>query len=379
MSFFKECFEIDVGFDGACPFSRDGILHHENKDYEIRPSWRSAAGIGEEAPGCGFRFSIKIRNTSDTAQFFCAFINWEDINPISLNYRDTVYVQFPQSDEWRMIPLVAEGRGMRISLTLPPGITHIDQAPYYGYGIAINYLQAQAAHGGVIFDSIGSSEEGRDIPLLLLDDPDCAAVKIDVMYLARNHAYESAGSFCAEGMIDFLLSDEALAQYFRHHYRFHFLPMTNPDGVFNGMSRLTAPQGADLNRSIRQNDSAWIALKNYIDQVKPPLFLNIHHWQDKVKDGLLANTEALSKNFRRLLPDLHEDGHHWVEQWTELYLRDNFLSVCPENHKSWKDYVRENFGSHALTLEFPWFNRTPQRMREIGQKALIAFLMTEKY
>ena len=61
--------------------------------------------------------------------------------------------------------------------------------------------------------------------------------------------------------------------------------MTNPDGVFNGMSRLTAPNGADLNRCIEQDDSAWRAIKTYIDKIRPSYLLNIHNWMDKEEDS----------------------------------------------------------------------------------------------
>lgn len=197
--------------------------------------------------------------------------------------------------------------------------------------------------------------------------------------MARNHAYESAGSFCAEGMVDFLLSDSPLARYFRAKYRFHFLPMTNPDGVYNGMSRLTAPRGADLNRCRTQDDAAWQALKDYVDAVKPTMLLNIHNWMDKTRDGLLANTEYFAESFKKLMPDLHEDGHYWETEWTEKFLQHAKTNVVSEASASWKDYVRNNFYGTALTLEFPWFNRNTARMMEIGRKALIAFLMTERF
>ena len=70
------------------------------------------------------------------------------------------------------------------------------------------------------------------------------------MIMARNHAYESAGNYCIDGMVDFLLSRDSLAEYLLTKFSFHILQMTNPDGVYKGLSRLSSPKGADLNRLV---------------------------------------------------------------------------------------------------------------------------------
>jgi hypothetical protein len=371
--------KIITGFDGAAPFSADGITEKENGTFEARPSWRPSPGISEEALGSGSRFSIKVQNSSDTEEIFRCHINWQDEEKKRLRHHDWVSVLFPGAEDWTMRPAGVDDSGARISLPLPLGITHIGTSPWYGYETAINYLNSKAGIFSSQYRSIGKSEENRDIPLLLIDDSKGWKNKEDFLYMGRNHAYESAGSYCAEGMIDFLLSDDPLAEYFRAKYRFHFLPMTNPDGTHNGMSRLTAPQGADLNRCRKQNDAAWQALKDYVDESKPTLLLNIHNWMIKTKDGLLANTKTFAENFMELMPDQHEDGHKWLVEWNELFLTRIQKQKCPEESESWKNYAQEKFNATCLTLEFPWFNRTTKRMKEIGKKALTAFLMAEKY
>ncbi len=375
-----ETFKVITGFDGSCPFSDEGVSTLDDGTFEVRPMWRPSPGISEENSECdgGSRFSIKVENISGKTGIFECFINWEDKKQKRLHYHDYVHVLMPGGAEWKMFPVEPEYPGARLRIELPPGLSHIDTSPYYSYGMSLWYMKSKDGNHGAKYSSIGKSSEGREIPLLLIDDPSGWKNKTDMIFMSRNHAYETAGSFCAEGMIDFLLSDDELARYFRASFRFHFLPMTNPDGVYNGMSRLTAPRGADLNRTIKQDDDAWRALKDYVDKVKPGLLLNIHNWMSKNQDGLLANTQHFAEKFKKLMPDQHQDGKFWKVEWTELFLENSGSEICKEEWESWKGYVRKEFGAIALTLEFPWFGRTVPRMRETGRTSLVSFLLASK-
>jgi hypothetical protein len=144
------------------------------------------------------------------------------------------------------------------------------------------------------------------------------------------------------------------------------------------MSRLTAPKGADLNRSIEQDDDAWRAIKSYLDKTRPGMLLNIHNWMSKTEDGLFANTRRFAEKFKSLMPDQTQRGKYWKVEWTELFLEKAGAEVAKKEWSSWKNYVREEFGAVALTLEFPWFGRSPSDMRETGKKALTAFLLAGK-
>lgn len=49
-----------------------------------------------------------------------------------------------------------------------------------------------------------------------------------------------------------------------------------------------------------------------------------------------------------------QDDKIWYVEWTEKFLKNAGKEVCPEESASWKNYVRDNFGSIGLPLEFPW-------------------------
>jgi len=63
----------------------------------------------------------------------------------------------------------------------------------------------------------------------------------------RVHPGESNSSYVMEGLIQFLVSGEAVARALRDRYVFKIVPMLNPDGVIVGNYRCSL-SSHDLNR-----------------------------------------------------------------------------------------------------------------------------------
>lgn len=64
----------------------------------------------------------------------------------------------------------------------------------------------------------------------------------------RVHPGESNSSYIVKGVIQFLVSDHAIAKELREHFVFEIVPMLNPDGVIHGHYRVSQT-GDDLNRN----------------------------------------------------------------------------------------------------------------------------------
>ncbi len=82
------------------------------------------------------------------------------------------------------------------------------------------------------------------------------ANKFKAYAIAQQHAGEIPGSWNAEGMIRFLLSNDSTAQAIRRSYIFKIIPITNVDGVYKGVSRYTPLRSGvqyDLNREWNKN------------------------------------------------------------------------------------------------------------------------------
>jgi hypothetical protein len=118
-----------------------------------------------------------------------------------------------------------------------------------------------------------------------------------VWILARQHAFETGGSWAAEGLIRFLLSDDPEALELRRKVLFKVCPMVNPDGVTDGNTRFNA-NGVDLNRHWNASDPLSSdpkrapeiallkqAIVDWSRQHRLDLFINIHNndmvWNDQ--------------------------------------------------------------------------------------------------
>jgi hypothetical protein len=94
----------------------------------------------------------------------------------------------------------------------------------------------------------GLSQQGRNIYAYEITDTnwtDCN--KKDIVWTGRQHSTEFIQSFVTKGLTDYLLySNDPLADSVRKYFRFHFYPMMNPDGVYNGGG---TANGSDPNRN----------------------------------------------------------------------------------------------------------------------------------
>ena len=72
--------------------------------------------------------------------------------------------------------------------------------------------------------------------------------KKSIFITARVHAGETVSSWIMEGILNFLISDNEIAQILRENFVFKLVPMLNPDGVIIGNSRLSTTK-CDLNRA----------------------------------------------------------------------------------------------------------------------------------
>ena len=284
-----------------------------------------------------------------------------------MSYRDFVVVQWPKSEKWHTVMADVEDSVAHVRLNAPPGETEVHWHPPYNYAQSEQFVKSLRDQPLVKVEKIGESPEGRNLWLLRITDPSPRPKK-NFLVRARVHPYESASSYSMEGMVQWLLSDDAYAAAALHDYVFYVLPMANPDGVYNGMGALTAPRGADVCFIPYEPDEVMRSMKEAIDRVRPAVAIDLHNWQNKHTDGLLGLDPAVRERFVRFMPDQLEFGKQWD-------IRDPkpLSSKIPEKELL-RTYCERNFGAVAVTFEFPWFGRTTEDMRATGRKALWALL-----
>lgn len=359
--------EIITGFDGSCPHFPQGVEKRGENSFLIHPGYRAKPGNSEEVTGCGSRLSLQIKNSARASLTAELIVDWESSERTS--HHDLGYARNSGAEEWTMIPGLRDGRIVVYMLTVHPGITHFGLYPEYSYETCRNFIDSLAGRGWNA-RGIGQSHEGRDLWQISLSSSNPRSLPFFIQ--ARDHAYETAGSYCVEGIVDFLCSDNPTSIYLRSKFGVYIIPMTNPDGVFNGMSRLTWEQGADMNRVHTVPDPAHAALKQTIDLIRPVVFMNIHNWTDKFTDGLMSNERQIAERIQSFMPDDATHCKRWLVETLESWLKANGFSAVPEQHKSWKNYCKEQFGAIGVTFEFPWFGLNTAAMRAKGAKAFTA-------
>jgi hypothetical protein len=369
---------IVVGFEGSCPQSREGIREEGGNRFTIFPSWRPGPGISEEAVGRTTRLGFRVVNESGQDETVTLRIDWQydDAPPgaervgnreVYLSYRDFVVVQESGQEAWRTVMGEVEGSVVTFDLRTPPGQMEVHWHPPYTYTQSEAFVAALKGHPLAQAEPLGKSQEGRNLWLLKITDRSTRP-KTPALINARFHAYESASSYAMEGAVRWLLSDDAWAADALHRYVFHVIPMANPDGVVNGLGRLTAPQGADLIMSTTAPDSAHRAIWEAADRIRPRLFIDLHNWQNKHRDGLLGLEPHLRERFLKFMPDQVAFGKQW-------HIRDaRPVTGDRPGRELLGAYCRREFGTVTVCFEFPWFGRTPQDLQETGRQALKALM-----
>ncbi|MDP6779540.1 MAG: M14 family zinc carboxypeptidase, partial [Candidatus Latescibacteria bacterium] len=360
------------------PQSQEGVLNEGHNRFRIFPSWRPSPGISEEAVGRSTRLGFRVANPIRQPERVVLSVDWQfddapedatkwDSREGFMSLRDFVVVQGPDEEGWRTVMGDTDGSVARFEMEVEPGETEIHWHPPYTYSQNEAAVQALRDHPFVDVDKTGASEGGRNLWILRITDAS-SQPKVPALIIDRYHAYESASSYAREGMVDWLLGDDPWALSAIRKHAFHVIPLANPDGVANGMGRLTAPQGADLVFYPPTEDSAHRTIVSAIDRVKPGLFVQLHNWQNKQTDGLLGLDPEIRDHFLKFMPDQVGSGKQWS-------IKDpSPVPIEPPPRELMGAYCRRVHGTVSVSFEFPWFGRTPDDVRETGRKALWAML-----
>jgi len=378
---------IEVGFDGSCPQSLNGIRQDAENEFTVFPSWRPVPGLTEDAVGRTTRLGFRVRNDSDTSARGVFHIDWQydDAPPdaptssaiatreLYMGHRDFCVTQTPGTSEWRYVVGVVDESTATFEIDLPPGVSEIHWHPPYNYEQCEAFIESLRGRAWTEIERIGSSTEGRDMWLIRISDNSRAAKK-PFMVAARMHAYESGGSYIMEGMVDLLLSDNPWAAEARRDWEFFIVPMVNPDGVANGLGKLTHPRGADLQMALPEiDDGAYKAFKGAVDRIEPAYFVDPHNWQCKDIDGCIGMDVKRWTLFEGLMPQAREFGKRWF--WRE----PREPGRLPDGRETFRNYYRTRFGAAGAAFETSWFGRQPEDVRAFGRKALWATLLVETH
>ena len=146
---------------------------------------------------------------------------------------------------------------------------YISSFPQYPYGHIVDRVTDLDSHPYVTDTGVyGQSVEGRDMHYIEISDPSVANSQKDaIIAITRQHPGETPGSYHMDAMINDVLI-KLQREMFEDDYVFHFLPDTNPDGIYHASDRHHL-SGVDMNREWLDSNPVpeVTTIKSYIDGV----------------------------------------------------------------------------------------------------------------
>ena len=227
--------------------------------------------------------------------------------------RNTRPVYSTDGKTWKVAHNVAFMQGhatLRVRLNVKGGTVWLARQAPYTNGRLDALLKELHGNAHLARERIATTPGGRAMELLTVTDRAAEeAGKRVVWVMARQHAWESGTSWVAEGLLRFLLAENAEAREIRRRCVFRILPMADPDGVARGDVRFNA-KGYDLNRNwdtadgertpeiLAQQKSieAWLAGGRRID-----FFLTLHNTesQDYLQGPVTEEARAMVARLTR--------------------------------------------------------------------------------
>lgn len=232
-------------------------------------------------------------------------------------------------------------------------------------------------------DTIGYTDHDLPMQKLTITDPFIPdSSKKSVWIHSRTHPGETPSSFHFEGIVNTLLSDKDVIDFYRRNVVYHLVPFTNPEGVYYGRSR-TDFYGNDIESSwdLSQQETPTEVklLKEKMSELSEDkefdLFLNLHSIASPSCTFFIHTPASTSERFYReeyQFANLNTSDNPYFaqEDYSESYLDSRY----PEG------WLWDNYGANvmALTYETPydqysngtWVSN--ENLFEIGERTVYA-------
>lgn len=262
--------EIDSDFENG---------HGENFKEVKKGCWQ----VELDPPGGWFFVRIKQQGEKDTSPISLK-ISCNDISLFSPDrHKPGGYYSF-DGREWRKIPDeninynpswyllklpdIPKGKSMFVASGVPYTNTDLE-----------NYLYKIKDNKYVTIEKVGFSEEDRPILCIKISNADISDLdKVVIFITARYDAPESAATWAAQGVMDFLLSGKKEAEEILSKYIIYIIPIANPDGVQYGL-QLGNVNGTCIQwdyDALSQKESRAIWKK--VEEVKPDHIFDFHSY-----------------------------------------------------------------------------------------------------
>ena len=356
----EECFEVLGGFDGANPQSDDAIVREASDRFRIHP-------FNEEGSNDAyyFRFNTRVVNRCAVEEGIELLVEWPVLERHPDYPYDTYY--YGKQGQWRWTYANVEGTTARLRVQAAPGETYVGLYPRYSFGRYEKFVDNLVPSRVLEKWEEGKSFYGRNLYAVKITEPGSEQGRLPILITARNHPYETSGSYIIEAMIHFLQGDSKVVKKLRSQHIFYFLPMMNPDGVALGTNQRTRPNGVNLSYGVGADDPAVKTLLKFVQRIKPGLWADVHSWPHEGDDGMWCTHKWVADGLLSQLPD----GTFQDYVWDVSFVRERGTA---ENHL-WQWLIR-SFDSGGVSLSISWYRRNETELEGIAVEILKALSHT---
>ncbi len=358
--------ELLAGFDGANPQSQDDIKMESARRFRVRPF--NEPGSNDDY---WFWLSTLVLNHGSGTEDVELIVEWPALERRPDHPYD--YYFYGDMGDWHAVRATIKGTEARLVVPVRPGQTFVGFYPRYSYGYYLQFIESLPMKSPLLEKVVeGKSALGREIWCCRLTNPETpASGKKKILLTARNHPYETSGSFVVEEIIRFLLSGEEQASRVLEKCVVYVLPMMNPDGVALGMNQRTGPDGVNMSFAADTRAPEILTLQNLVRKVRPDIWVDVHSWPHEGDDGMWCTHKWVADGLLAELPDSSFQDYIWKVS----FVRE---SGTADNHL-WQWLIR-SFDSGGVSLSFSWHRRTEQDIRTIGRRLIVALgeMMSER-
>jgi murein tripeptide amidase MpaA len=110
------------------------------------------------------------------------------------------------------------------------------------------------AHDVIAQTPLGPNQDSLPVYYLCITDAASPQAKRNIVVVSGQHLGEVASAWMVTGLVNFLLTEDAMAHTLRQRFAFHIYPAVNPEGVKYGYYRRSADSRLNPNRAWRSGE-----------------------------------------------------------------------------------------------------------------------------